>query len=115
VKVNGEQVTLRTKDAAIRPLSLPGQKTAAAHHQPKRAFVLISLGTLGITWEFIIRLGLPTEGMGAICLLIGFLALAPYPSTGAARSSWRWRSCCFIADVFMSAHGVLTAGGSYRW
>lgn len=112
VKINGEQVTLRTKDAAIRSLSVTlAEDLLLLITNPSVAFVLISLGTLGITWEFINPGSLFPGVMGAIFLLVGFLALGTLPINWAGAVFLVFAFVLFIADVFMPSHGVLTAGG----
>ena len=78
---------------------------------PSIAFILISIGTLGITWEFINPGSVFPGVVGAICLLIGFLGLGTLPINWAGAVFLALSFVLFIADVFMSAHGILTAGG----
>ena len=78
---------------------------------PSVAFVLISLGTLGITWELINPGSVFPGVIGAIFLLMGFLALGTLPVNWGGAVFMVLAFVMFIADVFLPTHGILTAGG----
>src|SRR5688500_12132273 len=112
VELNGEQVTLKTKGAAIRPLAASfAEEVLFLITNPSIAFVLISLGTLGITWEFINPGSVFPGVVGALLLLTGFLALGTLPINVAGLVFLVAAFVLFIADIFTPTHGVLTAGG----
>lgn len=112
VNVDNEQVTLQTKGATLRSLgSSFGEDLLFLITNPSVAFVLISLGTLGITWEFINPGSVFPGVLGAIFLLTGFLALGTLPVNWAGAVFLVLAFVLFIADVFLPTHGVLTAGG----
>lgn len=112
VDVNGKQVTLNTKDATQRNIDLTWmEQILLVITDPSVAFVLLSLGTLGITWEFINPGAVFPGVIGAIMLLVGFLALGTLPINAAGIVFMALAFVLFIADVFMPTHGILTAGG----
>lgn len=112
VDVNGRQVTLNTKDATTRDIDLTLiEQILLVITDPSVAFVLISLGTLGITWEFINPGSVFPGVVGAIMLLTGFMALGTLPINAAGVAFMILAFVLFIADVFMPTHGILTAGG----
>ncbi len=112
VDVSGKQVTLNTKDAATRNIDLTWiEQILLVITDPSVAFVLISLGTLGITWEFINPGAVFPGVVGALMLLIGFMALGTLPINAAGIAFMGLAFVLFIADVFMPTHGILTAGG----
>ena len=112
VDVNGTGVTLSTKGATVRTLeSTFAEDLLFLITNPSVAFVLISLGTLGITWEFINPGSVFPGVVGAIFLLTGFLALGTLPINWAGAVFMMLAFVLFIADVFMPSHGILTAGG----
>ncbi|HEX8227855.1 MAG TPA: nodulation protein NfeD [Chloroflexia bacterium] len=112
VDVNGTGVTLETKGATIRTLeSTLSEDLLFLITNPSIAFVLVSLGTLGITWEFINPGSVFPGVVGAICLLTGFLALGTLPVNWAGAVFMLLAFVLFIADVFTPSHGILTAGG----
>lgn len=112
VDVNGTQVTVRTAGATIRTLEPTfGEDVMFLITNPSIAFVLISLGTLGITWEFINPGSVFPGVVGALCLLVGFLGLGTLPVNWAGAVFLLLAFVLFIADVFMPSHGILTVGG----
>ncbi|MGA7730734.1 MAG: nodulation protein NfeD [Chloroflexia bacterium] len=107
-----EQVVLHTRGAAVRAIEPTlGEDVLFLITNPSIAFILISLGTLGITWEFINPGSVFPGVVGAICLLIGFLGLGTLPINWAGAVFLALAFVLFIADIFMTAHGILTAGG----
>lgn len=112
VNMESGKATLHTKDATIRNLTLSfGEEILLIITNPSVAFVLISLGTLGITWEFINPGSVFPGVVGALCLLIGFLALGTLPINAAGVVFLLFSFVLFIADIFTPSHGILTAGG----
>ena len=112
VNMESGKATLRTKDATIRNLTLSfGEEILLTITNPSVAFVLISLGTLGITWEFINPGSIFPGVVGALFLLTGFLALGTLPVNAAGVVFLLFSFVLFIADVFTPSHGILTAGG----
>lgn len=112
VKVAGEQVTLKTKGVPTNQLPLTFvEQVLLVITDPSVAFLLISLGTLGITWEFINPGAVFPGVVGAICLLVGLMALGTLPINAAGIAFILLAFVLFIADVFMPTHGILTAGG----
>lgn len=109
---DGGTVTLHTKGAQIRTLDLTfGEQILLLITDPSVAFVLISLGTLGITWEFINPGSVFPGVIGVLCLLVGFLGLGTLPINLSGAVFLVLAFVLFIADIFMTSHGVLTAGG----
>ncbi len=75
------------------------------------AYSLITLGGLALTAE-VFNPGLIFPGVaGVIMLLVGLVALGQLPVnlTGVALIGFAF--ILFIADLYMTAHGILTAGG----
>ncbi|MEO8287761.1 MAG: nodulation protein NfeD [Chloroflexota bacterium] len=108
----GTDATLKTAGAEIKTLDLTfGEDLLLLITNPSVAFVLISLGTLGLTWEFINPGSVFPGVVGAIFLLTGFLALGTLPVNWAGAVFMLLAFVLFIADVFMPSHGILTAGG----
>jgi membrane-bound serine protease (ClpP class) len=109
---NGATITLHTKGAQVRTLDLSfGEQVLLLITDPSVAFVLISLGTLGITWEFINPGAVFPGVVGALCLLVGFLGLGTLPINLAGAVFLVLAFVLFISDIFTPTHGILTAGG----
>jgi membrane-bound serine protease (ClpP class) len=112
VKLQSGTVTLHTKDAVVNQVGRSAfEEILFVITDPSVAFILISLGTLGITWEFINPGAVFPGVIGAILLLIGLLALGTLPINAAGLVFLALAFVMFIADVFMPTHGILTAGG----
>jgi membrane-bound serine protease (ClpP class) len=106
------ELTLHTKGAQIRSLDLSfGEQILLLITDTSVAFVLISLGTLGITWEFINPGAVFPGVVGALCLLVGFLGLGTLPINLAGAVFLVLAFVLFISDIFTPTHGILTAGG----
>jgi membrane-bound serine protease (ClpP class) len=109
---DGHQIAVQTKDAAVKTLEPTfGENLLMLITNPDVAFVLISLGTLGITWELINPGSVFPGVIGAIFLLTGFLALGTLPVNWGGAVFIVLAFVMFIADVFLPTHGILTAGG----
>lgn len=112
VELNGVQSAVHTKGAALHSITSNfGEELLFLITNPSVAFVLISLGTLGITWEFINPGSVFPGVVGAIFLLVGFLALGTLPVNWSGAVFLVLAFVLFIADVFLPTHGILTAGG----
>jgi membrane-bound serine protease (ClpP class) len=112
VKLASGDYTLRTDGAVQRTLEPTlAEDLMFLITNPSVAFLLISLGTLGITWEFINPGSVFPGVVGAICLLTGLLGLGTLPVNWGGAVFLVLAFALFIADVFMPSHGILTAGG----
>ncbi len=112
VDVNGQKVTVKTRGAVVRTLDLNfGERILLLITDPNVAFLLISLGTLGITWEFINPGSVFPGVVGGLMLLVGLLGLGTLPINLAGLVFLAFAFVLFIADIFTPTHGILTAGG----
>lgn len=105
-------VTLRTADAPIQRVEM-GVVDAFLHaiSDPTIAYILLSLGTMGLFFELSNPGTLFPGTIGAICLLLGFYALGTLPVNWAGLLLMALALLLFVADVFTPTHGVLTVGG----
>jgi membrane-bound serine protease (ClpP class) len=112
VDVNGQKLTVKTRGATVRSLDLNfAEQVLLLITNPNVAFLLISLGTLGITWEFINPGSVFPGVVGALMLLVGLLGLGTLPINLAGLVFLVFAFVLFIADIFAPTHGILTAGG----
>jgi membrane-bound serine protease (ClpP class) len=78
---------------------------------PDIAFLLISLGSLGLFIEFY-NPGLIFPGVaGAICLLLGLVSLQILPFNYAGLALLTLSILLFIAEVYVTSYGLLAIGG----
>ena len=105
-------VALRTADAPVRRVEM-GVIDAFLHaiSDPTIAYILLSLGTMGLFFELSNPGSLFPGTIGAICLLLGFYALGTLPVNWAGLLLMALALLLFVIDVFAPTHGVLTVGG----
>ena len=105
-------VTLRVKDLPTRSLDMtPIEQFLHAISDPTIAFLLLSLGTMGLYFE-LANPGTVLPGViGGIFLLLGFFALGALPVNLAGLLLILFALLLFIADIFSPTSGVLSGGG----
>ena len=107
-----EPVTLRTADAAITTLEMsPFQRLLSAIAHPNIAFVLMSLGMLGLTVELYNPGAILPGVVGAICLILAFFALSVLPVNYAGIALILLAIVFFIAEIKVVSYGLLSVGG----
>jgi membrane-bound serine protease (ClpP class) len=108
---DGEHV-LATRHAPVREVE-PGWKSRllAVITDPNIAFILLMIGVYGIIFEFS-HPGLAAPGIiGAICLLVGLMALSVLPINLAGLALLALGLGMMVAEAFMPGIGVLGLGG----
>ncbi len=110
--LGGAVVTLNTQGATINRIPMNWmEEFLYAISDPNIAFILLSLAILGITAE-IFNPGLIFPGVvGAISLLLAFFSLGQLPVNIAGILLIVLAFALFIAEVFTTTFGLLTAGG----
>jgi membrane-bound serine protease (ClpP class) len=105
-------VTLRTAGAAVRTLELsPFRRFLAVLADPNIAYILLTLGALGIYFELMNPGAVLPGVVGGICLLLGFYALSVLPVNYAGLGLLLLALIFFIAEVKVVSHGMLTVAG----
>ena len=105
-------VALHTADAPVYRVEM-GMVDTFLHaiSDPTIAYILLSLGTMGLFFE-LSNPGTVLPGtVGGICLLLGFYALGTLPVNYAGLLLMAFGLLLFVVDVFTPTHGVLTVGG----
>jgi len=112
VKVPQGEVTLHTKSAKIENVEMSfKQKLVDILSTPDIAFLLISLGSLGLLLEFY-NPGLIFPGAaGVICLMLGFVSFQILPFNYAGVVLLLLAVALFITEVYVTSYGLLTTGG----
>jgi membrane-bound serine protease (ClpP class) len=112
VKLPGGEKTLRTNDSVITRIAMNAkQKLVDILSTPDIAFLLLSLGSLGLLLEFY-NPGLVFPGVaGAVCLLMGFVSFQILPFNYAGIALLVLGIALFISEIYVSSYGVLTLGG----
>ncbi|MDP8970564.1 MAG: nodulation protein NfeD [Actinomycetota bacterium] len=109
---SGREVTLRTADAAVVAygMSLP-RRLLQTLADPNLAFLLMSVGTLGIIYE----LANPGAGLGGILgtimIVLAFVSLSVLPVDLAGVALLVLAVALFVAELFVPGVGVFAGGG----
>jgi membrane-bound serine protease (ClpP class) len=110
--LSGQEITLRTKDASVNEFNMnAAEKFLYTIADPNIAYILLSLGILGLTVE-LYNPGLVFPGVvGGICLLLAFYSLGVLPLNYAGVLLIVLAFGLFVAELFTHSFGLLTAGG----
>lgn len=112
VKVPEGEITLETKNANIEKVEMSlKQKLIDILSTPDIAFLLLSLGSLGLLLEFY-NPGLIFPGAaGVVCLMLGFVSFQILPFNYAGVILLLLALALFITEVYITSYGLLTTGG----
>lgn len=118
-EIDGREVTLpagkkilNTRGATIDRINMNAkQRFIDILSTPDIAFLLISLGSLGLFIEFY-NPGLIFPGVaGAICLLLGLVSLQILPFNYAGLALLSLSILLFISEIYVTSYGLLAIGG----
>jgi membrane-bound serine protease (ClpP class) len=111
-RFDGTEVVLKTAGARVVPIEMTWQQrllSAVAH--PNVAYILMGLGTLGLTIE-LWSPGAVLPGIaGGICLLLAFFAFQILPINYAGLLLILFGLLLFALEIKVPSFGLLTAGG----
>ena len=109
IKTSGKSVRLETADASTQRLEMSlRQKVVNILSTPDIAFLLLSLGSLGIFLEFY-NPGMIFPGVaGLIALLIGFVSLQILPFNYAGLILLFVAMALLISEVYVTSYGLLS-------
>ena len=112
VKVPEGERTLLTKGAYVSRIEMSAkQKLIDILSTPDIAFLLLSLGSLGLLLEFY-NPGLIFPGVaGVVCLLMGFVSFQILPFNYAGIVLLLLGIALFVTEVYITSYGLLTLGG----
>lgn len=112
VKIGNEQLTLNTENSETQHLEMNlKQKIVDIISTPDIAFLLLSIGSLGILMEFY-NPGMIFPGVaGLISLLIGFVSLQILPFNYGGLALLFLGLALFAAEVYVTSYGLLSIGG----
>ncbi|HUP25645.1 MAG TPA: nodulation protein NfeD [Thermoanaerobaculia bacterium] len=107
-----QELVLRTEGANMRRLEMsPFQRIRSTLVHPNIAYMLLTLGGLGLYFE-LANPGAVLPGVfGAICLILGFYGMSVLPVNYAGAALMALAGLLFFAEIKVQSFGVLTAGG----
>jgi membrane-bound serine protease (ClpP class) len=113
VKVSTGDYTLRTAGVATRSADMSGiESFLLTITNPTIAYILLSMGSLGLLLELYNPGSVFPGVIGGICLLLAFFALGTLPLNFAGLALIAFGLLLFGLEPFLTAHGILAAGGA---
>ena len=111
-RFDGRTETLRTQNARVDTVEMTwAQRTLSALAHPQIAYLLLTLGMLGLTVEFWSPGAIFPGVAGGICLLLAFFAFQVLPVNYAAVALIVFGIGLLILEVKVTSFGALAAGG----
>jgi membrane-bound serine protease (ClpP class) len=111
-RFNGSSVTLKLAGADVRSIEMTtAQRVLSAIAHPQIAYLLLTLGTLGLTIELWSPGAILPGVAGGICLLLAFFALQVLPVSYAGLLLMMLGFVLLILEVKVTSHGLLAVGG----
>jgi membrane-bound serine protease (ClpP class) len=109
---DGREVTLYTESAEVSRSEMTGiEKFLHMISHPNIAYILLTLASIGLITE-ISNPGLIFPGViGGICLFLAFYSLGVLNAYWAGVLLILLAIGLFVAEIFVSAYGILTTGG----
>lgn len=112
VEIDGEIVTIRTEGYTIHETKMNWvERFIHAISDPNIAYILLSIGSLGILIELYSPGTIIPGVAGAISLLMAFYSLSVLNAHWAGVMLILLGFALFMAELFTTSFGVLTAGG----
>lgn len=110
---NDRRVTLQTKGVTVVPFELGlFQRIQALLADPNLAFLLLSLGTLGVIYE-LMSPGVGAGGaVGVISIVLALFGLSVLPVNAVGLVLLGVAVALFIAELFAPGIGIAAAGGT---
>ena len=111
-RFNGATTVLRTANARVVPVEMSlRQRVLSAVAHPNIAYLLLSLGTLGLTIELWSPGAVLPGVAGGLCLLLAFFALQLLPVNYAGLLLILFGLLLFALEIKVTSYGLLTIGG----
>jgi len=111
-RFGGETIVLRTAGALVVPIEMSlRQRILGAIAHPDVAYILLSLGTLGLTIELWSPGAVLPGVAGGLCLLLAFFAFQILPVNYAGLLLILFGMTLLVLEVKLTSYGLLTTGG----
>jgi membrane-bound serine protease (ClpP class) len=112
VKKGDSVLTLHTAGAPLHELAMsPLRQLLATIAHPNVAYVLLTLGTMGLFFELMTPGAILPGVVGGICLVLGFFAMSVLPVDYAGVALLLLALLFFFAEVKVTSHGMLAVAG----
>jgi membrane-bound serine protease (ClpP class) len=111
-RFDGREETLHTAGATTRDVEMTwAQRGLSALAHPQIAYLLLMLGTLGLTVEFWSPGAILPGVAGGICLLLAFFAFQVLPLSTAGILLILFGIILLVLEVKVTSYGLLAIGG----
>ena len=111
-RFDGGTTELHTRDATVVPIDMTlRQRVLSAIAHPNIAYLLLSLGTLGLTIELWSPGAILPGVVGGVALLLAFFAFSVLPVNFAGLLLILFGLLLFMLEIKVTSFGLLTAGG----
>ena len=111
-RFDGRISTVRTASATVVPIQMTlRQRILSAIAHPNIAYILLSLGTLGLTIELWSPGAVLPGVVGGLSLLLAFFALQVLPINFAGLLLMLFGLLLFALEIKVTSYGLLTVGG----
>jgi membrane-bound serine protease (ClpP class) len=111
-RFDGSTVTLKLANASVHQAEMTlSQKILSAIAHPQIAYLLLTLGTLGLTIELWSPGAIAPGVVGGICLLLAFFALQVLPINYAGLLLILLGFALLVLEVKITSNGLLAVGG----
>jgi membrane-bound serine protease (ClpP class) len=111
-RFDGATMVLKTAGAQVVTIEMTlRQRVLSAIAHPEVAFLLLTLGTLGLTVEFWSPGAVLPGVAGGLCLLLAFFAFQILPVNYAGLLLMLFGLLLLMLEVKITSYGLLTAGG----
>jgi membrane-bound serine protease (ClpP class) len=111
-RFDGVSIVLTTAGVRVTPIAMSlRQRVLSAIAHPNLAYILLSLGTLGLTIELWSPGAVLPGVAGGVCLLLAFFALQILPVNYAGLLLIGFGVFLLILELKIPSYGLLTAGG----
>jgi len=112
VQLPQREVVLTTKDASLVYNDMnPIERFLDIISDPNITFLLLSLGSLALIYEFVAPGHIFPGVFGAIALIIAFFSLSVLPFNWAGLALILVAFILFVLELFITSHGILGIGG----
>ncbi len=103
---------LATAEAEVRAVEMTiFERLLSTIAHPNIAYILLTLGGLGLYFELSNPGAILPGVLGAICLLLAFFALSVLPVNAAGIALLILAALLFLAEIKVTSYGLLTVGG----
>lgn len=114
VRRGGSQTVLRTASAPVRDLEMSAWREllgVIAH--PNVAYILLTLGGLGLYFELMTPGAVLPGVVGAVCLVLAFFSLSVLPFNYAGLALILLALLFLIAEIKVTSYGLLSVAGVF--